>query len=135
MLTADHQAGRLVEARGEGLITYSDFMVFRSSFAEKLARAGAKQQVIAVGDFRNVERLADDVAPAVLGLLRSDNARVERSAHLLTAGTPFAQLYAQLIEKTHNATRRAFTEPAALIEYLAPVLTPAEQQRLQAILR
>ena len=135
MLTAEHQAGRLVEARGEGLITYPEFVAFRSSFMEKLARAGARGPVIAVGDLRKVERLTEDAAPAVLGLLRSDNARVERSAHLLTAGTPFAQLYADLIEKTHNASRRAFTDPATLLEYLAPALTPAERQRLEALLR
>ncbi|MBF5043510.1 hypothetical protein FGE12_14015 [Aggregicoccus sp. 17bor-14] len=135
MLTADHQAGRLVEARGEGLITYPEFVAFRSSFMEKLARAGVRGPVIAVGDLRKVERITDDAQPAVLGLLRSDNARVERSAHLLTARTPFAQLYADLIEKTHNASRRAFTDPWALIDYLAPVLTPAEMQRLEAMLR
>jgi hypothetical protein len=132
MLIEEHKAGRLVEARGEGLITYPEFVSFRSSFVEKLARTGGP--AIAVGDLRKVEQLADDAAPAVIGLLRSDNARVERSAHLLTAGTDFFRIYTELVLKTNSASRRVFTDPAELLAYLTPVLTAAELQRLWDVL-
>lgn len=136
MLVANHQAGRLLETRGEGAVTYAEFVTFRSSFQEFMARAlKAAPQAIAIGDLRSMDALGADVAPAVLGMLRADNTRLERSAHLVSPGTAFHRQYAAIVGATKNPNRQVFTEVPALISWLGEVLQPEESARLRAMLR
>ena len=132
MLIAEYQVGRLVETRGSGPLTSEEFSVFRSSFQQKMVLAGGR--VIALGDLRAMDELAPDVAPMVLGMLRADNVRIERAAHLVTADSPFARQYDRIIGATGNPLRRMFTSAPAVLTWLAPVLTPEEVARLKKIL-
>ena len=47
---------------------------------------------------------------------------------------PFALTFEELVQNTTSASRRVFFESGTLIAYLTPVLTPAELQRLRAVL-
>lgn len=131
MIVAEHHAGRIVEAHSTGEITYADFLSFRSSFQEKFAKIGMGQKGIVVGDLRGTHELAPDVAPVVLGMLRADNARVERAAHLVTAASAFHEQYQSIVERTHNPSRQVFTEPRALVAWLQPLVTAEELARLK----
>lgn len=136
MLIPDLQAGRLLETRGTGVITYADFITFRSSFQELIAKAlRVSGKALAVGDLRDAEELSPEVAPAVLGMLRADNARLERSAHLVTAGTAFHKQYLAIVGATRNANRQVFTDVPALLSWMEDLTTPAEQARLEQMLR
>ena len=134
MLVAAHQVGRLLEARGRDQVPYAEFIAFRSSFQEKIAKLGPGVRLVVVADLRGAEELSADVAPAVLGMLRADNARVERSAHLVTPGTSFSRQYDEIVDATRNPMRQVFITVPELVQWLSPVLTSEELVRLRAIL-
>lgn len=134
MMSADHHVGRIVEARTSGDVSYAEFVAFRSSFLEKLARVALGQKAIIVGDLRGTGGVNAEVAPVLMGMLRADNARIDRAAHVVTAGSTFHGQYSAIVGETRNPNRQVFTSPAALIEWLGPELTPEELARLREFL-
>jgi len=134
MLIANHVVGRLVEARGRGPLPYDEFVTFRSAFQEKIARLPPGTKFVAVGDLREMDELAADVAPVVLGMLKADNPRIERSAHLVTQNTAFAAQYEKIVGATKHPLRQVFFAAEELIDWLKPVLTEPELDRLREAL-
>lgn len=134
MISAEHKAGRIVEAHATGDVTYDEFLAFRSAFQGKFAKLPLGQKAIVVGDLRGTNALGPEVAPVVLGMLRADNARVERAAHLVTAGSGFHKQYESIVEATKNPNRQVFTDPGSLIAWLAPMLSEPELARLREML-
>ena len=135
MLYANLQAGRLLETHGSGVVTYADFVAFRSDFQARMAKVlETAPKAIASGDLRGMEALGPDVAPVVLGMLRADNTRLERAAYLVTSGSAFHRQYEAIVGATKHPGRQVFTDAPSLIEWMSPLMQPDELARLRAFL-
>jgi len=127
MFQIRQHVGRLVEVTAGGVLAIDELKQFRTEFAALLART--QGLLVIVVDWRKTERIEDDVLPLLIGVMRSDNPRLERAAHLPSRAIE-AQV-ARMAEASKNQQRRAFDSPAALLAWVSEVLTADEGAQLR----
>jgi hypothetical protein len=130
MFQIQHRVGRLVEVSAGGRLALDEMKRFRTEFAQLLART--QGLLVICVDWRQAERIEDDALPLLVGVMRSDNPRLERAAHL-----PSPSIEAQvtmLALASMFSQRRAFYRPEALLDWVDEVLSPEESGRLRAFL-
>lgn len=128
--------GRLVEARIEaGFRDGAEVDVLFNMMAAEMAKAPAGQRIVTVADWRHCPIMEEKAAERFAQRMSGNNPRIARSAALVSPESPIANLqFARLIRESNFDDRRMFTQAAALIAWLAEVLTPPEQARLRAFL-
>jgi hypothetical protein len=89
--------------------------------------------VVIVSDMTAVTVLAPAVADALLGLMRSDNPKVERHGMHIGASAVFGLQAERLLREAGNPGRRTFRDPAVLVRWLKEVVGPREAERLAVL--
>jgi len=130
MITVASTVGRIIEVRFAGDLTPDEMKDMRTPLSQAVVRIGV--DVIFVVDFRTCGALSTDVTPMMLGLMRSDNRKVFRSAHLFAPGSKILDQMKVSIAEAANANRRAFQSTTALTQWLSEVITPEELARTRA---
>lgn len=127
MFQIQQHVGRLVEVTAGGILALDELKRFRTEFAALLART--QGLLVICVDWRRTERIEDDVLPLLIGVMRSDNPRLERAAHLPSKAIE-AQV-ARMAEASKNQQRRAFDTAEALVAWTSEVLTLDETAQLR----
>jgi hypothetical protein len=84
---------------------------------------------VATADFRSAGIFPPEVPPVLLALLKADNPKIERSAHILASGNAvFMMQIERLVREAANPARRTFREPLEAIAYLGEVISAEEAQ-------
>lgn len=128
--------GRLLEidvANGYRSVEDVDWMI--AAMRERVATLPADTRYVIAADWRNVVVMSPKTAERVHLMLTASNARVARSAILISKSTAIAQLQgARLVMEAENEDRRCFTSPEKYAAWLSEILTPAESHRLREFL-
>jgi hypothetical protein len=133
LIQVARNTGRLLELRTTAPVGVDDIVTFAQRFGALLA--ATQGRVVTCLDLRGSPVLDPQAAERILGLLRHDNPRIERSAFLLAGGQATLSLQVErLIREANNPNRRAFYVVAELQRFLALVLDAPEQARLAAFL-
>jgi hypothetical protein len=126
------RVGRLVEVRPEAFDSVETVASLGSAIA-KLLREAPGDFVFCV-DWRKLRVLAPDVAEALVGMMKSGNSRVLRSAALIGGHATFNLQVERLIRATDNPSRRAFRDAAELLAWIGEVSTAEEAARARQFL-
>src|SRR5690242_14752493 len=111
MFDIKSHAGRLVEVRAGGNLDVEELKRFRTEFAALLAKT--QGQLVIVVDWRETQGITDETGPLLIGVMRSDNPRLERAAHLTSRA--IAPQLAQIAAASKNQqARRVFDSPVEL---------------------
>jgi hypothetical protein len=135
--TARVEAGRLVEiAADAGYRAPEDvdaiFVTIDTEAGRLLAR-GLK--CIVVADWRRCPLMSPEAAARLKDLMAQRNARILRSAGLVSSQSPAAVLqFARVTREAGLPDRKTFDDPRELARWLADVTTPAEAARLDRFL-
>jgi len=124
--------GRLVEVRPETLQSVVAVSEIGAAIG-KAARAAGPEALFCV-DWRRLRVLAPEVADALGALMRQGNARVLRSAALISERATFGLQVERVLRAANNPERRAFRDAKELLDWLAEVATPEESTRARAFL-
>lgn len=123
MFDIQNRVGRFVEVRAGGELDFEELKRFRSEFTALLVKTTGPL-VICV-DWRQVTRIDEEVLPLLVGIMRSDNPRLLRAAHLTSE--PNAAQVAQVTDASKNLEhRRCFDAPVPLVKWVEEVLEPEE---------
>lgn len=132
MISVENKAGRLLEVRFEGQVALADVTSFRSQLAGFLVK---HPKVIICVNLRTAEPFSVEVKAMLLGIMRSDNPRVERAAYLTVSGKPIHSMVEEILGVLHHPVRRHFTDPDLLCRWLRELLSPQEQLRLAEVVK
>lgn len=132
MITVESSVGRVIEVRFAGELTPTEMKDMRSPLSAAVVKIGV--DVIFAVDFRTCGAMSTEVVPMMLGLMRSDNRKILKSAHLFAAGSAVAEQMKHSIADAQNPRRRAFFELEALASWLGDTATAEELQRVRALL-
>lgn len=128
----ESRVGRLIETRLEWLGSASDVLAIERALGQAFVQAGPNP--IICSDWRGIDVFPPDVGDALLEVLRRDNARIERSAVLLSAGSAIFNLQVErLLREAGNPSRRAFRDVELLLAWVGEVLRPEELERARAL--
>jgi hypothetical protein len=131
-LKVENVAGRLLEAWFGPSFGEEDMAVFVADVRRLITQS--KTPVVIFSDMTAVTVLAPALADTLLGLMRSDNPKVERHGVLLGGSAVFGLQAERLFREAAHPGRRAFRDPAALAAWLKEVVGPREAERLAALL-
>jgi hypothetical protein len=133
MYTIRQNVGRLLEAVMQARVTSADIEAANLVIA-KVARE-MKGQCVVIGDYRATRFLLEEDAAQLVQMLRRYNDRIERSAILVSEQSAVGVLQMErMVRETKHPQRRAFRDPHEAAAWLGEVLTPAERDRLHAVL-
>jgi hypothetical protein len=130
-LRVDQVAGRLLEAWFGPSFDEEDVAAFVADTRRLVTQA--KGPVVVVSDMTAVTVLAPAVGDALIALMRSDNAKVERHGVLIGTSAVFGLQVERLLRAGGNPGRRAFRDPAVLVTWLKEVVGRREAERLAAL--
>jgi hypothetical protein len=120
----------LVEVRVGMLASRSDIDALKEAVIEALQ---SQYHAVVCVDLRGGRLLPEDLAEALLGVMRADNPLFHRCASLVASATLGLQMV-RLTREAANPHRRIFDTPGELALWLRPDLTGIELERLQAFL-
>jgi hypothetical protein len=126
------KGARLLQIRFEGDVSETDIKEFRSRLLQLVVRIG--KPVVSCVDSRACGPLIGEAKLMIVGLMRSDNRSLERSAVVLRAGAAVTEELQRAVDEARSPSRRAFTEPQRAVAWLTPVLSPDELAELQHFL-
>jgi hypothetical protein len=124
--------GRLLEIRADaGYRSAQDAEQVTRAIQRESVKVPLNVRAVIVVDWRRCPVMSDDASARLVEHMRSNNARVERSAALASQKSSIAVLqFLRMLRESAHPDRRLFFEPEPLIEWLAEVLTPEELKRL-----
>jgi hypothetical protein len=129
MISVEHRLGKLVEIKFTPPVTMGDLEGFARDV--NAATTGLAKVVFLV-DFTGLHVLPEQEAQLMTSIMRTDNARVERSAYLLPLSAVAALQTERMIREAGNPMRRAFHVARKLLDWVGPSLDAAEQAAAQA---
>lgn len=133
MYTIEMNVGRLVEAVMQAKVTAADIEAASASIADLAGRI--EGQCAVIGDYRATRFLLEEDAAELVNVLRRYNDRIERSAILVSAMSAVGVLQMErMVREMQHPQRRAFRDPHEAAAWLGEILTPAERERLRAVL-
>lgn len=107
----------------------------RASADLRAAIVASAVPVVVVSDLRVARAFSPDTTDRFIALMKADNPKIERSALLVDEEARTLGLQAQrMVKEAAHASRRVFSDPAELREWLAPVLSSQEQTALDRLL-
>ena len=125
--------GRLVEVRPERLQSVDAVKSIGAAIGTLMRELGGAEAIFCV-DWRRLSVLAPEVASALAELMKGGNSRTLRSAALIGARATFGLQMERVIREANNPSRRAFRDPAEMLEWLSEIATPAERTRARDFL-
>ena len=132
MHKAELKIGRLVTIFIAAPFGMDDVAPFQMAIGKLLQEAPAR--VVTCMDLRASLILAPDVADQLIGLMRKDNPRIERTAMVLGDNAVLGLQVARMIREAGNPNRRTFQHAEAAEAWLGEALSPSEQAALNAFL-
>lgn len=132
MWTVEKKTDRLVVITISSPFGHDDLAPFQAAVGKLLTEVPGR--VVTCMDLRHSVVLAPEVADALVGLMRRDNPRIERTAFLLNDNAVMGMQVARMIREANNPSRRTFHDSAQLIAWLEENLTPSELQILHQLL-
>lgn len=131
MFMVDKKVGRIVEARIASPLSADDIDdIIQRVRMNVLSMPG---KVICCADLTRLDAIPRESVDAFIQLFTRDNSKVERSAFLLSRSLGALGMQMQrMIRSAGNPSRMTFDDARALLDWLAPALTPAERSHLQA---
>jgi hypothetical protein len=124
----ENRVGRLIEFRASPQVAPDELPEFLTRVREAVRRP--RMKVVICCDMRGNTVMHPDVAEQVIGLLRSDNPLVERGGYLIDGQAVFGLQIERVVREAKNENRRTFSSLPQLLDFLSPVLTSEEHQRL-----
>lgn len=83
---------------------------------------------VATADLRAAQLFSPEVTEALVGLLRADNPKVERSGHLIGRSSAVLALQVErLVREAGNPRRKVFRALPEMEQYLGEILTPPQR--------
>jgi hypothetical protein len=133
MVVVGNPAGRLVTFRVVPPVDDANSMNAASQLrATILAIEGP---VIVCADLTDARTFSGNTTQQFVALMKSDNAKVERSGLLLSdASATFLMQVERMVREAANPARRTFRDSRSLREWLTPVLSSQEDAALAAFL-
>jgi hypothetical protein len=132
MFTLQCRAGRLAELRFGSTFSASEMPQLRARLTEAWRSQTAK--LVVCVDLRASERFGPEEEKQLIGLMQTDNPRIEKSAVLVHGSGRFGVQVLKMVQAANNRARRVFRDPIDLKRWLMPSLTPAESARLDEYL-
>jgi hypothetical protein len=132
-MTLESRIGKLAEIRFRPPLDKEELTDFTIAVRE-LVR-GAEEPLVFCTDLRLMDGMEKETSDTLVWLMRRDNPMVRANAVLIAPRKPaLSEIAEQMVKESNNPGRRVFRDKATLIEYLTPMLTAPEQQRLEAFL-
>ncbi|HWE30927.1 MAG TPA: hypothetical protein VHB97_23125 [Polyangia bacterium] len=129
MTEVDSPAGRLVTFRVVPPV--EDANAAQAAVELRSAIVAIAGAVVVCSDLSTARTFSPETTERFVALMRSDNAKLERSAVLLgTQSATFGLQVERMVREANHPGRRTFRERAELFTWLTPVLTEAEQTAL-----
>jgi hypothetical protein len=128
MFTLDIRQGRLLEARISSPIALPEVAAFGKRLVQLLTPT--RGQVVICTDIRRANVFPPEVADAFVGLMKSDNPRLERSAFLVGESAMFGLQVERMLRDAGNPARKSFRDRAVLAAWLGELLDAKERARL-----
>ncbi len=92
---------------------------------------GSAKPIVFVTDWRQLTCFTDEMADAIVWIMRRDNPNIECNGILISAGRAgFRRQVERITKEAANAQRRLFDDVAIAREWLTPRLTEVEIARL-----
>ena len=134
--TCECAVGRLLEIRvAAGYRTVADVDEMIGMIRATVAKLPAAEKIVIVADWRPVQVMPPDTAARAREMLLGVNPRVLRSSILTLPENPTTNLQVvRLIREAENPSRRHFSSPGLLAQWVSELLTPAETTRLREFL-
>jgi hypothetical protein len=133
MVVVGNPAGRLVTFRVVPPV--DDGNSANAASQLRAAIVGIGGPAIVCADLTAARTFSSDTTQQFVALMRTDNARIERSALLLSdASATFLLQVERMVREAANPARRTFRDPRSLREWLAPLLSPTEDAALAEFL-
>ena len=124
--------GRLVELRGEGHLSISEFNAFRTHFTDTLVKLG--RRVVIIADLRRL-KVSDPAVYDSLGrLMKMDSPLVERFSYLLEPGSLLAVNIARVIQEVGNPGLKICSTPSEALDWVTGFIDDKEKARLTQFL-
>jgi hypothetical protein len=132
MYSIENRVGRLVEIRIESPVTEEELQRFHDMLAK--ACKPIKGQIASCTDLVGANVFLQPVAARWIEIIRQESPIVERNALLVGEGAVFSMQVERIIRQAGFKNRKAFLVPAALVTWLAEILTARERTRLEQFL-
>jgi hypothetical protein len=134
--TASIVVGRLLEIRLDaGYRSAQDVDAMIRLIQHEVVRVPLSVRIVTVVDWRRCPLMHEDATTRLIEGLRSSNARIERSAGLVSQKSAIAVLqFLRLVREGNFPNRRLFYDPEAVMSWLDEVLEPEERMRLRTFL-
>lgn len=133
MFKIEHNTGRLIEAVVATPLAASEVTDLVHRF--RMHVLGVPGRVVLCGDVTGMQLLPSEWADQFTAMFTRDNAKVERSAFLVSQKrSAFGNQLERMVREANNPARRVFDSKLALETYLAPVLDDAERAAVRALL-
>jgi hypothetical protein len=128
--------GRLLEIRADaGYRSAQDAEQVTRAIQREVVKVPPNTRTVIVVDWRRCPVMNEGASARLIEHMRSNNARVERSAALASQKSSIAVLqFLRMVRESAHPDRRLFFEPEPLIEWLGEVLTAEELKRLHEFL-
>ena len=131
MLTIENHVGRLLELRFASPMSMADLDGFHGA----ILRSMGTRNLVACTDLLGAKVFDQAVSTRLVSLIRQENPRVDRNAILVGESAVFSMQTERIIREAGSPKRKAFRSSVELAEWLAEVLTAAEQAQLNVFLR
>lgn len=132
MVTVENNAGRLIEVRQTGKVTTDELNSSFPKFQQILGKSS--QKFVMATDWRGMRVLDDQTSEMLLGIMRGENSRIEKQALIISPSAILGLQVRRLFAEAGGDSRMVFESPSAAVRWLAPSLSPAELQSLQAFI-
>jgi hypothetical protein len=129
MHKVENHVGRLIEVKLASPLNIDEVRQFIQEHMALMQKIPGKY--VGVVDLLEAYVFPAAVADLLIQLLSGAASHVERTALLIGESATFALQVERAIRSSNNPNRRAFRTPEELTAWLAEILTPREQQRLE----
>jgi hypothetical protein len=125
----------------EASMTLEEAQQFRTKMW--LTLGGMSGRAVLIGDLFHCEMFSGEVSDKLIGMLKHDNPKVERTALLVRGGAFAVQVERMVAEAARAASdsgkpappRRTFRDKLAARDWLQEVLSPDERARLHEFVK
>jgi len=129
LIEVANPAGRLVTFRVRAPVDNANASQAGSELRRIIEKLPGK--VIICTDLTDARTFAPETAERFVQVMKADNPRLERSALLLGSGSAtFTLQLERMLREANSPVRRTFHDAAELVEWLRPLLEPAEEAAL-----
>ena len=125
MFSVDVHDQRIVLVRVRSLDSVDEAISLGRELMTAVSRA--RGQLVGTADFRAARIFSPSVTDTMVGILRAENARFDRSAFLLGAGATFTLQIERVVREAANPKRRTFRDVTDCEAYLGEALTAPQR--------